>query len=185
MKHEGRVRDILVVLESQMKCFTLKIVAYFKCLTCLYARAQDSCFWEVTGQKLTHKVNNWRKPCSHMSLFFNSIGRIIQNFLRKALKYKTKLVFEFFEAVDYKNTFRKPVNIYNTVSVLIQHYYFQGQYYTCSFLELHILVLFLSSDRASCTVASSTLFTNTPKLQLPILLVYLAIAKRRVILIIQ
>lgn len=72
----------------------------------------------------------------------------------------------FFEAADYKNTFRKPVNIYNTVCVLMQHYYFQGQYYTCSFLELHILVLFLTSDRASCTVASSTLFTNTPKLQL-------------------
>lgn len=48
----------------------------------------------------------------------------------------------------------------------MQHYYFQGQYYTCSFLELHIFVLFLTSDRASCTVASSTLFTNTPKLQL-------------------
>lgn len=72
----------------------------------------------------------------------------------------------FFGAADFKNTFRKPVNIYNTVCVLIQHYYFQGQYYTCSFLELHILVLFLTSDRASCTVASSTLFTNTPKLQL-------------------
>lgn len=102
-----------------------------------------------------------------MALFFNSTARIIQHFLRKALKYKTKVVFErFFEAADYKNTSRKPVNIYNTVCVLIQHYYFQGQYYTRSFLELHILVLFLTSDRASCTVASSALFTNTPKLQL-------------------
>jgi len=120
-----------------------------------------------------------------MSLFFNSIGTIIQNFLRKALTYKTKLVFEFFEAVEYKNTFRKSVNIYETVSLLIQHYYFQGQYYTRSFLELHILVLFLTSDRASCTVASSALFTNTPKLQLLVLPAYLAIAKRRVILITQ
>lgn len=102
-----------------------------------------------------------------MALFFNSTVRIIQHFLRKALKYKTKLVFErFLKQLTTKNTFRKPVNIYSTVCVLMQHYYFQGQYYTCSFSELHILVLFLTSDRASCTVASSTLFTNTPKLQL-------------------
>lgn len=110
-----------------------------------------------------------------MSLFFNSNGRIIQNFLRKAIKYKTKSIFElFWNQLTTKNTFKKPVNIYNTGSVLIQHYYFQGQYYTCSFLELHILVLFLTSDRASCTLTSSTLFTNTPKLQLLILLTYLA-----------
>lgn len=159
MKHYGIVWEILLVLEFQMNSFTLKIVAYFKCLTCLCSRAQGTCFWEVTANA------------------FNSQGQQLKKTLPSHLCPLTAL--GELSKIDYKNTFRRPINIYNTVSVLIQHYYFQGQYYTCSFLELHILVLFLTSDRASCTVASSTLFTNTPKLQLLILPAYLAMAKRR------
>lgn len=72
------LQDTLLMLQLQTECFTLKIVVYFKSWICLYARVQGICFQEVTAQKVTHKVNNWRKPCSHKSLIFNSIGRIIQ-----------------------------------------------------------------------------------------------------------
>lgn len=76
-----------------MKC--LNIVVYFKCLTCLYVRVQESCFWEATAQMLTHKVSKWRKPCSHVSVL-NSTGRTLQNSLWKALNHKPKLGLAFF-----------------------------------------------------------------------------------------
>lgn len=174
VKHRGTAWDVLLLLQLQTECFTLKIVAYFKSWTCLYAGAQGICFQEVTAQKVTHKVNNWRKPCSHKSLLFNSTGRIIR--ISSGKHWDTKPIwiwFFFFKQLTTKT--------FTTVSVLMQHYYFQGQYYTCSYLELHILALFLTSDRASCTVVSSTVFTNTPKLQLLLLLAYLATAKRRVL----
>lgn len=148
-----------------MKCFTLKIVAYFKRLTCLCSRAQGTCFWEVTAHELNSQGQQLKKT---LLLHLSSLT---------ALGEQSKISI-ILKQLTTKNTFRRPINIYNAVSILIQHYYFQGQYYTCSFLELHILVLFLTSDRASCTVASSTLFTNTHKLQLLVLPAYLAIAKR-------
>lgn len=61
MKHYGAVWDIPLVLEFQMKCFTLKIVAYFKRLTCLCSRAQGTCFWEVTAHELNSQGQQLKK----------------------------------------------------------------------------------------------------------------------------